>query len=139
MSLLSRWDGGESADECIEIPIGRLGRPEEIAETVLWMVKTGYVNNKVCQGVVVRFVVLIFVRSWLLMEVCMFSRFIRRWFLVSEINPPLLPLPSELPLPSPSFVVDTSPLHPSYQPLRSCSSSSPPWLSPLLLLRLVAY
>jgi 3-oxoacyl-[acyl-carrier protein] reductase len=30
-----------------EIPIGRLGFPEEIAETVLWMVKTGYVTNKV--------------------------------------------------------------------------------------------
>ena len=24
-----------------------LGRPEEIAETILWMVKTGYVTNKV--------------------------------------------------------------------------------------------
>ncbi|PVH83929.1 3-oxoacyl-reductase [Cadophora sp. DSE1049] len=30
-----------------EIPIGRLGFPDEIAETVLWMVKTGYVTNKV--------------------------------------------------------------------------------------------
>ena len=29
------------------IPVGRLGTPDEIAETVLWMVKTGYVNNKV--------------------------------------------------------------------------------------------
>ena len=31
----------------IEIPLGRLGRPEEIAETVMWMVKTAYVTNKV--------------------------------------------------------------------------------------------
>jgi len=31
----------------LEIPVGRLGRPEEIAETVCWMVKTGYVTNKV--------------------------------------------------------------------------------------------
>jgi 3-oxoacyl-[acyl-carrier protein] reductase len=30
-----------------EIPIGRLGTPDEIAETVLWMVKTGYVTNKI--------------------------------------------------------------------------------------------
>lgn len=30
-----------------EIPVGRLGRPEEVAETVIWMVKTGYVTNKV--------------------------------------------------------------------------------------------
>ncbi len=36
-----------SADIFTEIPIGRLGKPEEIAETVLWMVKTGYVTNKV--------------------------------------------------------------------------------------------
>ena len=30
-----------------KIPIGRLGEPEEVAETVIWMVKTGYVTNKV--------------------------------------------------------------------------------------------
>ncbi|OJD32338.1 3-oxoacyl-acp reductase [Diplodia corticola] len=29
------------------LPVGRLGRPEEIAETVLWMVKTGYVTSKI--------------------------------------------------------------------------------------------
>jgi NAD(P)-dependent dehydrogenase (short-subunit alcohol dehydrogenase family) len=29
------------------IPLGRFGRPDEIAETVVWMVKTGYVTNKV--------------------------------------------------------------------------------------------
>jgi 3-oxoacyl-[acyl-carrier protein] reductase len=31
----------------IEIPIGRLGTPDEIADTILWMIKTGYVTNKV--------------------------------------------------------------------------------------------
>ena len=31
----------------IELPLGRLGRPEEVAETVMWMIKTGYVTNKV--------------------------------------------------------------------------------------------
>lgn len=35
------------ANQSTEIPIGRLGKPEEIAETVIWMVKTGYVTNKV--------------------------------------------------------------------------------------------
>lgn len=30
-----------------EVPVGRLGKPEEIAKTVLWMVNTGYVTNKV--------------------------------------------------------------------------------------------
>lgn len=32
---------------CADLPVGRLGRPEEIAETVLWMVNTAYVTNKV--------------------------------------------------------------------------------------------
>ena len=30
-----------------EIPIGRLGTPNEIADTILWMINTGYVTNKV--------------------------------------------------------------------------------------------
>ncbi len=37
----------ETADAITEIPIGRLGFPDEVAETVVWMVKTGYVTNKV--------------------------------------------------------------------------------------------
>ncbi|KIW59510.1 hypothetical protein PV05_03954 [Exophiala xenobiotica] len=36
-----------STELAARIPIGRLGKPEEIAETVVWMVKTGYVHNKV--------------------------------------------------------------------------------------------
>lgn len=31
----------------IVLPIKRLGKPEEIADTVVWMVKTGFVTNKV--------------------------------------------------------------------------------------------
>jgi 3-oxoacyl-[acyl-carrier protein] reductase len=31
----------------LEVPIGRLGTPDEIAETILWMIKTGYLTNKV--------------------------------------------------------------------------------------------
>lgn len=30
-----------------EIPIGRLGAPEEIADTIAWMVGNGYVCNKI--------------------------------------------------------------------------------------------
>lgn len=29
------------------IPVGRLGTPDEVAETVLWMINSGYVTNKV--------------------------------------------------------------------------------------------
>lgn len=29
------------------LPIGRLGRPDEIADTVMWMVKNAYATNKV--------------------------------------------------------------------------------------------
>jgi len=36
-----------SPELAAKIPIGRLGKPEEIAETVVWIVKTGYVHNKV--------------------------------------------------------------------------------------------
>jgi len=38
---------GKNEELAKKIPIGRLGFPDEIAETVLWMVKTGYVTNKV--------------------------------------------------------------------------------------------
>jgi 3-oxoacyl-[acyl-carrier protein] reductase len=31
----------------VEIPVGRLGEPDEIAGTVMWMVETGYVTNKI--------------------------------------------------------------------------------------------
>ena len=30
-----------------DIPVGRMGRPEEVAETVVWMVRNAYVTNKV--------------------------------------------------------------------------------------------
>ncbi|KAL0258153.1 hypothetical protein SLS55_007325 [Diplodia seriata] len=38
---------GSNEELAKKLPVGRLGRPEEIAETVLWMVKTGYVTNKI--------------------------------------------------------------------------------------------
>lgn len=38
---------GSTAELAARIPIGRLGKPAEIAETVVWMVRTGYVHNKV--------------------------------------------------------------------------------------------
>jgi len=38
---------GQTDELAKRIPIGRLGFPDEIAETVMWMVKTGYVTNKV--------------------------------------------------------------------------------------------
>jgi 3-oxoacyl-[acyl-carrier protein] reductase len=30
-----------------EIPIGRCGKPQEIADTVIWMIKNAYLTNKV--------------------------------------------------------------------------------------------
>ncbi|KAG4440750.1 hypothetical protein IFR05_003737 [Cadophora sp. M221] len=38
---------GNNEELAKKIPVGRLGFPDEVAETVLWMVKTGYVTNKV--------------------------------------------------------------------------------------------
>ncbi|KAH7392434.1 3-oxoacyl-reductase [Phaeosphaeria sp. MPI-PUGE-AT-0046c] len=38
---------GSTEELSQKIPIGRLGTPDEIAETIIWMVKTGYVTNKV--------------------------------------------------------------------------------------------
>ncbi|RMZ91510.1 hypothetical protein DV736_g1245, partial [Chaetothyriales sp. CBS 134916] len=38
---------GSNEELAKKIPLGRLGKPEEVAESVVWMVKTGYVNNKV--------------------------------------------------------------------------------------------
>ncbi|CZT44611.1 related to 3-ketoacyl-acyl carrier protein reductase [Rhynchosporium secalis] len=38
---------GNNEELAKKIPIGRLGFPDEVAETVLWMVKTGCVTNKV--------------------------------------------------------------------------------------------
>ncbi|CAO2652144.1 Nn.00g004270.m01.CDS01 [Neocucurbitaria sp. VM-36] len=38
---------GSSEELSKKIPIGRLGTPDEIAETMLWMIKTSYMTNKV--------------------------------------------------------------------------------------------
>jgi 3-oxoacyl-[acyl-carrier protein] reductase len=38
---------GSNEELRMKIPMGRLGKPEEIAETVVWMVKTAYVSNKI--------------------------------------------------------------------------------------------
>ncbi|KAE9366776.1 NAD(P)-binding protein [Stipitochalara longipes BDJ] len=38
---------GSNEELAKKIPIGRLGYPVEVAETVVWMVKTAYVTNKV--------------------------------------------------------------------------------------------
>ena len=39
--------GGDDAKLKEKIPVGRLGRPEEIAETVMWMVNTSYLTRKI--------------------------------------------------------------------------------------------
>ncbi|KIX03838.1 uncharacterized protein Z518_07391 [Rhinocladiella mackenziei CBS 650.93] len=36
-----------SQELAARVPVGRLGKPEEIAETVIWIVRTAYVHNKV--------------------------------------------------------------------------------------------
>ncbi|GAB7348829.1 hypothetical protein MBLNU459_g7539t1 [Dothideomycetes sp. NU459] len=49
------WGLGSSRFSCsfadlylgTEIPVGRFGRPEEIASTVLWMINNAYVTNKI--------------------------------------------------------------------------------------------
>lgn len=39
---------GVEKEKVVEnLPVGRLGTPEEVAETVLWMVNTGYVTRKI--------------------------------------------------------------------------------------------
>ncbi|OQN98587.1 hypothetical protein B0A48_15850 [Cryoendolithus antarcticus] len=38
---------GGNAELAARIPVGRLGKPDEIADTVMWMVRNGYVTNKV--------------------------------------------------------------------------------------------
>lgn len=38
---------GNNDELAKRVPVGRLGRPEEIAETVAWLVKCGYVTSKV--------------------------------------------------------------------------------------------
>ncbi|KAF2677451.1 3-oxoacyl-reductase [Lentithecium fluviatile CBS 122367] len=38
---------GDPEELARKIPVGRLGMPDEVAGTVLWMIETGYVTNKV--------------------------------------------------------------------------------------------
>lgn len=38
---------GQNEELAKRVPVGRLGSPDEVAETVVWMLKTGYVNSKV--------------------------------------------------------------------------------------------
>lgn len=45
--ILVAKPGCSIANVGVEIPVGRLGTPDEVAETVLWMIKTSYVTNKV--------------------------------------------------------------------------------------------
>ncbi|KAL5429753.1 hypothetical protein PMIN06_008148 [Paraphaeosphaeria minitans] len=38
---------GSNEELLKKVPVGRLGTPDEVAETVLWMINTSYVTNKV--------------------------------------------------------------------------------------------
>ncbi|KAJ4290278.1 hypothetical protein N0V90_010493 [Kalmusia sp. IMI 367209] len=38
---------GSNEELSKKVPVGRLGTPDEVAETVLWMINTSYVTNKV--------------------------------------------------------------------------------------------
>ncbi len=48
MLVLREFESDCADSVCVlGIPVGRTGRPEEIADTVLWMVNTAYVTNKI--------------------------------------------------------------------------------------------
>ncbi|KXT11299.1 hypothetical protein AC579_1666 [Pseudocercospora musae] len=46
-AMLGEMDEGGKKKMTEKIPVGRLGRPEEVAETVLWLVSTGYMTRKI--------------------------------------------------------------------------------------------
>jgi len=46
-AMMGHPEGEVEARMASRLPVGRLGKPEEIAQTVLWMANTAYVTNKV--------------------------------------------------------------------------------------------